>query len=120
VWNAPRVQLGNIYDILTQFIKLVVGLGLPFATSKNHDALNVAVLPPFLMKVNMASFVNNVIWIRWQDISKQPAIEALVNEIDGYTTNISHVLHSSNHYWLAYVRFLKIDKFHCTSLDSRQ
>jgi SpoVK/Ycf46/Vps4 family AAA+-type ATPase len=32
----------------------------------------------------MASFVNNVIWIRWQDISKQPAIEALVKLIEIY------------------------------------
>jgi hypothetical protein len=106
------VQLGNIDDILAQFIKLVVGLRLPNSAPKNDDALDVAVFPPFLLKVNMASFINNIIWIRRQDIPKQPATETLVNKIDGDTAYVSHVLHGCNHYWLAYVGLLNVNKFH--------
>jgi poly-D-alanine transfer protein DltD len=45
---------------------------------------------------------------------KQPAIEALINKIDGDTADVSHVLHGGNHYWFAYIGLLKVDKFHCT------
>ena len=69
----------------------------------------------------MASFVNYVIWIRRQDIPKQASIEALVNEIDGDAADVPHVLHGDNHYWLAYIGLLELDKFHHTlSLGSRQ
>ncbi|MGH9990475.1 MAG: hypothetical protein ACREAS_08575, partial [Nitrososphaera sp.] len=72
------VQLGNIDDILAQFIKLIVGLRLPNATPKNDDALDVTVFPPFLMKVNMASFINNIIFLRRKYLKKNPYFEGIV------------------------------------------
>src|SRR5919201_2305877 len=106
------MRLCNIYNIVAQFMKLMVGLRLADATSKNNNLFDIAVFPPLLLKVNMTPFVNNIIRVRRQDIPKQSSIETLIDEIDGNATDVSHVLHGSNHYWLTYSWLLKVDKFH--------
>src|SRR5918912_938036 len=100
------IQLCNINNIMAQFIKLMIGLRLSYASAKNDNVFGVPVFPFFLLKVNMTTFVNYIIRIRRQEVPKQASTQTLVNEIDGDAADISHVLHGRDHYWPTYVGFL--------------
>ncbi len=116
VYQLDRVCLGDVNHVLAQLIQLLVCLGLAVASSKRYEAVAPSILPLVLLKVDVASLVNNVIRVRCRNIPKAFRIQALVNEINCNAAYVAHVLHGGYHYGLAQIRLLDLDKFHCKFL----
>ena len=92
--------LSDFNHVLAQLVELMIGFGLSRAPSKYDQVVAVPVFPFMAFKLDVPAVVYDVIWIWRRYVSKTIRSHALVDKVNRNASDIAHVLHCCNHYWL--------------------